>query len=83
MELKLFKELFNNKLIIMTEKMSKFQIEELEQRFEMSWFSFVIGAGPGPGTGTNVGTGQTGVPIGGGSTPTAPSAPSTSAGPKP
>ena len=46
----------------MSKKMTNFQIDELEQRFEMGWFSFVIGGGRG--TSTNVGTGQTGVQIG-------------------
>lgn len=43
----------------MSKKMTNFQIEELEQRFEMGWVdTVVVGGGPGPGTG------QTGVPIG-------------------
>jgi len=49
----------------MQTKIAKFQVENLEQRFEMGWVSVVVGGGPGPGTGTDLGTGQTGVPIGG------------------
>lgn len=47
----------------MSKKIEKFKIEDLEQRFEMSWVDIVVGA-PGPGTGTDIGTGETGVPIG-------------------
>ncbi len=47
----------------MLKKIEKFQIEDLEQRFEMSWVVIVVGA-PGSGTGTDIGSGETGVPIG-------------------
>jgi hypothetical protein len=64
------------KLKIMSKKMTKFQVEALEQRLEMSWVdTVVVGAGPGSGTGTDIGTGQTGVPIGEGTTPTPPPPP--------
>lgn len=46
------------------ELLEKFQVEELEKRYEFGWVGgVVVGAGPGEGTGTDLGTGTI-APIG-------------------
>lgn len=45
--------------------LEKFQVEELEKRYEFSWIDdVVVGAGPGEGTGTSIIDGSI-QPIGG------------------
>lgn len=47
------------------ELLEKFQVEELEKRYEFSWIDdVVVGAGPGAGTGTSIIDGSI-QPIGG------------------
>ena len=56
--------------------LEKFQVEELEKRYEFTWIDdVVVGSGPGPGTGTSLSTGLTGVPIGEAGTITPPPPP--------